>query len=104
MFDRISGVRVTDTVTITVEDQNPPTAEAGDDQTVNVDAQVTLDGSASTDTEDDEAGTALTYAWVLTSPADLSVGLRGADSASPTFTAPATATSLDLVFTPHRHR
>ena len=80
-------------VTITVADQSPPTAEAGDAQTVNVGANVTLSGTGS-----DAEGT-VTYAWVLTSPADLDVGLTGADSASPTFTAPTTATSLELVFT-----
>ena len=32
-------------------------------------------------------------------PADLNVSLTGADSASPSFTAPTTATSLELVFT-----
>ena len=80
-------------VTITIEDQNPPTAEAGDAQTVNVGADVTLSGTGS-----DDEGTVI-YAWALTSPADLDVSLTGADSASPTFTAPTTTTSLELVFT-----
>ena len=39
-------------VTITVEDQSPPTAEAGDPQTVNVGANVTLSGTG----RDDEGG------------------------------------------------
>ena len=62
------GVSASDTVTITVEQQvipnNPPTAEAGDDQTVtdsdgNGSEQVTLDGSASVDSD----GQIASYVW-----------------------------------------
>ena len=71
-----------DTVTITVDVL--PVAEAGDDQTVAPSASVTLDGTASTDTEDDKAGTPLTYAWALTTsvPDTTSVTLTGGDTAS----------------------
>jgi hypothetical protein len=54
----------TDTDSITVIVQGPPTAEAGPDQTVtddddSGDEEVTLDGSASTDPD----GTIVTYTW-----------------------------------------
>ena len=45
----VAGNSDTDTVTITVRDATPPTAEAGMDQTVEEDTTVTLDGSQSTD-------------------------------------------------------
>ena len=56
------GTEVSGTVTITVVDENAPTAEAGEDgQAVLPGTSVTLDGSASRDGE-----TALTYSWALT--------------------------------------
>jgi K319L-like, PKD domain len=59
-----------------------PTAAAGADQTVDSGATVQLDGSGSTDPENDT----LTYAWTQTSgPA---VTLSDPTSATPTFTAP----------------
>ncbi|HEU5152823.1 MAG TPA: PKD domain-containing protein, partial [Iamia sp.] len=69
-----------DTVTITVD--GPPTADAGPDQDVNGGDTVTLDGTASTDPDDDT----LTYSWVQT--AGPAVTLTGATTAQPTFTAP----------------
>jgi K319L-like, PKD domain len=74
-----------DTTTIGPGD-TAPTADAGPDQTVAPGALVTLDGTGSTDPEDE----ALTYAWTqLSGPA---VTLTGADTANPTFTAPASGT------------
>jgi hypothetical protein len=79
-----------DTVTVTVN--APPTANAGIDQTVNVDSAVNLSGSGN----DPEAG-ALTYAWTQTG--GTSVSLTGAATATPSFTAPSAATTLSFQLT-----
>jgi len=73
---------------VTVNVNGLPIANAGSDQTVNLDAGVTLNGSNSTDPE----GNALTYSWVQTG--GTSVNLSSANVASPTFTAPSAATTL----------
>ncbi len=44
-----AGNAATDTVTVTVEDRTPPTADAGPDRTVTVGSRVPLDGSGSHD-------------------------------------------------------
>jgi PKD domain len=73
----------TDSVTITVTPPNhTPVANAGADQTVNSGASVSLDGTGSTDQDLDP----LTYAWTQT--AGPSVTLSGANTATPSFTAP----------------
>ena len=59
-----------------------PTANAGTAQTVNEFAQVTLDGSLSSDPE----GTMLTYSW--TQQSGTNVALSSASVAAPTFDAP----------------
>ena len=60
-----------------------PTADAGGDQTVaGGSGTVNLDGTASSDPD----GDALTYAWTQTGGAG--VTLSGADTATPSFTAP----------------
>ncbi len=77
----------------------PPSADAGSDQLVDLGDMVTLDGSGSTDPEDDAAGTALTYAWVLTTDPSNGVDmLTGADTAAPTFT-PSVAGTYELTLT-----
>ena len=78
------------TVTVTAGDNDAPTAEAGDAQTVDEGVPVTLSGSGT-----DPEGETLTYAW--TAPSD--VTLDDATAASPTFTAPTGLTAnKDLEF------
>ena len=88
------GTDASDTVTITVVDENAPTAEAGEDQVVLPGTSVTLDGSASRDGE-----TALTYSWTFTSTPTATVSLSSTTAEMPTFTAPATPTVLTFTLT-----
>ncbi len=83
------GATATDTVVITVEAPNAvPTADAGHDQTVDSGARVTLDGSASNDDGDlDGDGSITGYEWTASD----GVTLTGANTASPSFTAPTLA-------------
>ncbi|WP_367716618.1 choice-of-anchor D domain-containing protein [Nitratireductor sp. GISD-1A_MAKvit] len=78
----------TDSVTIIVEapPNTPPTANAGTDQTVASGASVALEGTASSA---NDTGQTLTYSWVQTSGA--SVSLSGSSTATPSFTAPTLA-------------
>jgi len=76
-----------DTVDITVNDvglgtNSPPTADAGSDSSAAEATIVELDGAASTDPD----GDTLTYSWAQTGGPD--VILSGADTATPSFTAP----------------
>ncbi len=66
----------------------PPISDAGSDQVVAPSATVTLDGSGSRDRD----GDTLAYAWTQTQGP--SVTLTGADTVSPTFTAPSNPTHL----------
>jgi C1A family cysteine protease len=72
----------------------PPTAEAGPNQTVAEGQTVTLDGSGSSDTD----GTIAGYQWRRVSGP--TVSLSGANTAQPSFTAPhlTTASDATLVF------
>ena len=88
----------TDTVTITVNNiltsvNNPPTANAGDDQTVTEGDTVTLNATTSSDVD---VGDTLTYKWTQVSPASPTFTLG--DIAQPTFTAPEVDTTTDFIF------
>ena len=82
---------------MTVEDttlpNRPPDANAGADQTVDEGDTVTLNGTDSSDPDDDR----LSYAWTQTS--GTSVTLTNAATAQPTFTAPAVTADTSLAFT-----
>ena len=79
------GLYATDDVVITVQENHTPVADAGEDQTAVAGREVTLDGSGSSDADDDS----LTYSWTQASgPA--SVTLSDITAVSPTFTTPAT--------------
>ena len=76
------------------EVNDAPIASAGEDQTVPAAGVVILDGSGSHDPE----GESLRYAWNQTG--EPSVELTGAETAAPTFVAPADlSTDVELVFT-----
>ena len=70
-----------------------PTADAGDDQTVSESEAVTLDGSGSSDPDDDP----LSYSW-RQSGSNPTVPLAGASTATPTFTAPELTGATTLTF------
>jgi hypothetical protein len=81
-----------DEVVITVLQVNKvPTADAGTDQSVNEDATVSLDGSASSDPD----GNPLTFKW--TAPAGIT--LSSTTAAKPTFTAPEVTEITSYTFT-----
>jgi hypothetical protein len=78
------GLQGTDEVTVNLNFVNdPPTASAGPDQTVDEGVTVTLDGSNSTDPDDGIA----TYQWTQTAGTP-TVTLSDAGAVNPTFTAP----------------
>ena len=80
------------TVEIIVLENQPPTANAGNDQgAINVGETVELDGSGSSDLEDSERGIPLTFNWTGDE-----ISLSGPN---PTFTAPFGAPTLALTLT-----
>ena len=88
------GASDADDVVITVvpgADNQPPTADAGDDQTVTAGDTVFLDGTGSSDPD----GTISGYAWSQRSGPTVALA---ADIAQPTFTAPTVAQNTVLTF------
>lgn len=83
----------TETFTISIAANNTPVADAGQDATVAGGGAVTLDGSGSSDADNDP----ITYAWTQVSGP--SVTLSDPTAASPSFTAPLkTSAAQNLVF------
>ena len=95
--DDYNGLTDTDSVTITVNDQDrykPPTADAGPDQSVDTGATVQIDGSAST--SNSGSSEPLEYEWSQTR--GVAVTLSAPDVAVPTFVAPQADGSTELGF------
>ncbi|WP_198664701.1 malectin domain-containing carbohydrate-binding protein [Halorubrum sp. 48-1-W] len=77
---------------VTPPDNQPPTADAGDDQTVDEGDSVTLDASGSDDPDGDQLG----YTWTQTAGPD--AGLSQSDGETTTFTAPEVDADETLTF------
>lgn len=91
-----AGATDTDTVAVTVtasDDNQSPNADAGNNQSVEGGTTVQLDGSNSSDPD----GDTLSFQWTQT--AGTSVGLTGANTDSPSFTAPDTDETLTFQLT-----
>ena len=84
----------TNTVDITVEENEPPVANAGPDRNVIENTPVTLDATASSDPNSIDT---LSFAWSQTG--GVAVGLSNPDTAQPSFTAPDVATGSTEVLT-----
>jgi hypothetical protein len=84
----------TTTGTTSTVTSSQPIANAGPSQTVTQGSLVTLDGTGSTA---QNGATIVSYSWVQTSGTPVS--LNGANTATPTFTAPTAATTLTFSLT-----
>jgi hypothetical protein len=86
------GATAEDTVVVTVKNVNQlPTANAGQDKTVNEGDRVTLDGSGSTDPD----GTIASYSWTQTAGTDLTLDDNTSKTLS--FTAPGVGSNGDTL-------
>ena len=89
------GATASDEVSVTVQPRapvnQPPSANAGPDQTVDAGSTVTLTGSGS-----DADGSIVRYQWTQT--AEVTVSLSTANQASASFVAPAGDASVTLMF------
>jgi hypothetical protein len=83
-FSVVEGTLVSKPVTVSVEVAKRPIAVAGPSQSVGTAAAVALDGSGSLD----RRGSGLKYSWRQVPGDATNVALTGADTASPTLTAP----------------
>jgi hypothetical protein len=84
----VGGLKDTDTIVVNVTEENdPPTADAGPDQNVDEETTVRLDGSNSSDPDDDIES----YRWKQT--AGPSVSLSNPTDEQPTFTSPSVEAS-----------
>ncbi len=91
--DNDAGSSSADSVNITVSNVNVlPIANAGNDQVVNEGAIVDLDGQTSSDSD----GSIDSYNWTQT--AGTAVSVSGANTATPSFTAPSVISDTVLVF------
>lgn len=89
----VENAAATDSVTVTVRNVNvPPVADAGADFAVDEGASAMLSGAGSSDAD----GDTLTYAWTQTGGPN--VALSGANTATPTFTAPDITAETPLTF------
>ena len=93
IIDSLGLASAPDAVTITVNNQ-PPVADAGPDQVVSMLTLVTLNGSFSSDPDDDLP---LSYLWVQTSGP--TVTLNDPTAATPTFAAPSSPAILTFTLT-----
>ncbi len=88
-----SGDFTTDTVTVLIEDNDAPVADAGPDFGIYEGDSGQLDGSNSTDPENDP----MTFLWTQTQGSPILV-LNGANTATPSFLAPMVTQDATLVF------
>ena len=79
------GAAEEDTMKVEVKGNSKPVADAGNSKKADVGEQVTLDGEGSHDS--DTTGQIVSYNWEQTDGSP-SIGLNGANSATPSFTAP----------------
>ena len=81
---------------ISVIYNSPPIAKAGNDRSLYEGVSIQLDGSASSDIEDDASS--LSYLWQQVDGSEYSVTLIDPETARPSFTTPQVAVDTNLVF------